>query len=45
MVSEWAREMGMRTAVQDAGKSGARPMILRVSHVTFISSFVYLSRG
>mmetsp|Transcript_16672 Transcript_16672/g.28679 ORF Transcript_16672/g.28679 Transcript_16672/m.28679 type:complete len:304 (-) Transcript_16672:277-1188(-) len=41
MFSEWARDVGMRTAVQLTGKSSSNPQILRVSHVTFISSLVY----
>ena len=41
IVSEWARMVGIRTAVQLTGKSSARPQILRASHVTFISSLVY----
>mmetsp|Transcript_4328 Transcript_4328/g.9458 ORF Transcript_4328/g.9458 Transcript_4328/m.9458 type:complete len:376 (+) Transcript_4328:513-1640(+) len=41
MLSEWARDVGMRTAVQLTGKSSAKPQIFLVSHVTFISSLVY----
>ena len=42
MDSAWARRVGMRTHVQETGKSG-RSMILRVSQVTLRSSFVYWS--
>jgi hypothetical protein len=39
MASEWARKVGMRTAVHDTGRLG-KPRIFWHSHATFISSFV-----
>mmetsp|Transcript_950 Transcript_950/g.1943 ORF Transcript_950/g.1943 Transcript_950/m.1943 type:complete len:311 (-) Transcript_950:330-1262(-) len=41
ILSEWARAVGIRTAVQLTGKSSAKPQIFLVSQVTFISSLVY----